>query len=382
MLRIPIEPRLDWQQEVESWGMVYHTHEDRPYWNESAYYALDDHDVELIESATNELHGMCLQAVKRCISEDRLKELNLPERAMGVIEASWMADAPSLYGRFDLAYDGHSPPKLLEYNADTPTALLEAAVVQWQWSQSRFPGSDQFNSIWESLVARWKGIAASLGLKTFHFGHDESLEDLMTVSLLRDTAEEAGLATTGIHMSEIGWSEKSNSFVDLEDRPIKSLFKLYPWEWMVEDEFGQHALDHYLRIVWLEPIWKLALSSKAILAVLWDMFPGHPNLLPAYVGSPNGLTSFAKKPIYSREGGNVALIDDGTLLEETGGEYGAEGFVYQGLANLIEFDGVKPIIGSWVVGAESCGVGIRETDGWITTDLARFVPHVIQAPSH
>jgi glutathionylspermidine synthase len=36
-----------------------------------------------------------------------------------------------LYGRFDLAYRGDGPPKLLEYNADTPTALFEAAVVQW-----------------------------------------------------------------------------------------------------------------------------------------------------------------------------------------------------------------------------------------------------------
>ena len=58
-----------------------------------------------------------------------------------------------MYGRFDLAYDGTTPPKLLEYNADTPTSLLEAAVIQWRWQQDMRPERDQFNSIHERLLA-------------------------------------------------------------------------------------------------------------------------------------------------------------------------------------------------------------------------------------
>jgi glutathionylspermidine synthase len=55
--------------------------------------------------------------------------LRLPEAAIPAILRSWERDDFSLYGRFDLAFDGRSAPRLLEYNADTPTALLEASVA-------------------------------------------------------------------------------------------------------------------------------------------------------------------------------------------------------------------------------------------------------------
>src|SRR5436853_601162 len=75
----------------------------------------------------------------------------------GAIRKAWDAEPPALYWRFDLAYDGHDI-KMLEYNADTPTALLEASVVQWYWLQARFPKADQFNSLHEQLIAKWKDL--------------------------------------------------------------------------------------------------------------------------------------------------------------------------------------------------------------------------------
>lgn len=82
---------------------------------------------------------------------------------MNAIVWSWNEEPPAIYGRFDLAYDGIHPPKLLEYNADTPTALLEASVVQWYWLQDVFPKDDQFNSIHEHLVAKWKELKDYVG---------------------------------------------------------------------------------------------------------------------------------------------------------------------------------------------------------------------------
>jgi glutathionylspermidine synthase len=69
-----------------------------------------------------------------------------------LIREAWAAQPPSLYGRFDLAWSGTGPPKLLEYNADTPTSLVEAAVAQWYWLEQVHPGGDQFNSLHERLV--------------------------------------------------------------------------------------------------------------------------------------------------------------------------------------------------------------------------------------
>lgn len=378
MRRVSIEPRANWQDEVEKWGMLYHTHEGKPYWNESAYYELTSADVEALETATQRLHQMCLAAVEEIITQKAYARFHIPEMAHTAIEQSWRNRTPALYGRFDLAYNGTDAPKMLEYNADTPTALLEAAVVQWQWAQDVHPGSDQFNSIWEHLVARWaEWRAAGVVPEKVYFAHEESFEELMTVSLLRDTAQKAGLETEGMHLKEIGWNAGRREFVDLSEKHMAAIFKLYPWEWMLNEQFGRAAIMTQDRHFWIEPLWKMLLSNKAILAVLWELNPGDENLLPAYQDSPNMLTDYVKKPLLSREGANIEIVSDSVVIESTTGRYGEEGYVYQQLADLGEFDGFHPVIGSWVVGDEPCGVGIRETVGQITTDLASFVPNLI-----
>ena len=140
-------------------------------------------------------------------------------------------------------------------------------------------------------------------------------------------------------------------FVDLDDRAIELAFKLYPWEWMFHDAFGAKLAEAPTR--WIEPPWKAILSNKGILPLLWEMFPNHPNLLPAYFeDDPNAAklgTSFVRKPLYSREGANVALVSAGTTLVEQEGPYGAEGFIRQALAPLPNFAGQYPVLGSWLV---------------------------------
>src|SRR5687768_8948142 len=158
MRRITIEPRPDWKRKVESLGLLFHTTEDKAYWNEAAYYDFAASEIDLLERATNELHEMCLKAVDYVIDNNRFRDLAIPDKAVTPIKTSWEMEPPAIYGRFDLAYDGQRPPKLLEYNADTPTSLLEAAVVQWHWLQERYPDSDQFNSIWDGLVDKWKHL--------------------------------------------------------------------------------------------------------------------------------------------------------------------------------------------------------------------------------
>jgi glutathionylspermidine synthase len=121
----------------------------------------------------------------------------------------------------------------------------------------------------------------------------------------------------------------------------------------------------------------MILSNKGILAILWELFPDHPNLLPAYFDDAL-LEAYARKPLLSREGANVSLVLFGQTVAETRGDYGDEGFVYQALAPLPIFDGSSAVIGSWVVAGEPAGVGIRESDGPITGNTSRFVPHRIR----
>jgi len=320
------------------------------------------------------LQKMCLAAGQHIIDSHRYADLGIPTEAIPLIEWAWDVEPPAIYGRMDLTYDGVNPPKLLEYNADTPTGLLEAAVVQWYWKEEVSPKSDQFNSIHERLVAKWTDLGKYLGAPPLYFTHidDPQGEDTITANYLRDTAEDAGVKTAAIKIPDIGWD--GSRFVDLDLQPIMSIFKLYPWEWLIHEEFGGHALATYKDVMWIEPIWKMLLSNKGILPILWELYPGHRNLLEAHFDGPHDMKEFVKKPKMSREGANITLVQaDGTM--HTDGDYGEEGFVYQEL-KLARIDGHFPVLGSWVIDGESAGIGIRESETPITNNLSAFVPHI------
>jgi glutathionylspermidine synthase len=384
MRRIACPERDDWQATAAGAGFDFHTIDGERYWDERAYYAFTLDEIErAIEQPTSEIDAMCLELVGRAVDDESyLRRLKIPEAFWPLISESWHRDEPSLYGRLDFSFGGKGPAKLLEYNADTPTSIFEAAVFQWTWLEQSIERniipkrSDQFNSIHERLIEAWRKLGAGRHLHLA--GETESTEDAGTLAYLEDTARQAGLATTLIDIHDIGLAD-DGSFVDLDNRGIELAFKLYPWEWMFQDTFGAHLKQAPTR--WIEPPWKALLSNKGILPLLWEMFPGHPNLLPAFFeDDPNAASlgaSFVRKPIYSREGANVALISAGVTVVEQAGPYGAEGFIRQALAPLPEFSGQYPVLGSWLVDHTPCGLSIREDKNPITGNTSRFLPHAI-----
>ena len=384
MQRITCPERDDWRTTAESAGFDFHTIDGERYWDERAYYAFSLDEIERqIETPTGEIDAMCLELVGKAVEDERyLRRLKIPEAYWPLISDSWHGDQLSLYGRLDLCYDGKNPAKLLEYNADTPTSIFESAVFQWTWLEQAIERSiipkraDQYNSIHERLIEAWKKLG---GTRHLHLaGMMESPEDFGTLAYLEDTARQAGLSTTMLDIEEIGLSG-DNRFVDLDNRPIEFAFKLYPWEWMFHDEFGAEIARASTR--WIEPPWKAILSNKALLPLLWEMFPGHPNLLPAYFeDDPEAArlgTSFVRKPLFSREGANVTLVSAGSTLVEQQGPYGAEGFIRQALAPLPNFSGQYAVIGSWLVDHTPCGLSVREDENPITGNTSRFLPHAI-----
>lgn len=374
MRRIIAPPRVDWEQAVEEIGFTYHTIDGDQYWDEAGWYEFSLREIETIEAATNRLHEMCLEAVQTILDQDRLDEFGIPAEFHDWVRASWDQDEPTLYGRFDLAWDGRSAPKMLEYNADTPTALFEAAVVQWNWLESRHPGLDQFNSLHDELIAAWTWLRQH-GLSQLSFaateGHEE---DYGNVTYLRDTADQAGIATDYLDMPQIGHNRRLGTFVKPDDTPIDTIFKLYPWEWMLDEEFAPHLLTSTTQ--WLEPPWKMLLSSKAILVVLWELFPGCENLLPAAWEPLRG--DYVRKPMLSREGSNIQIVRGGQIDLETTGPYDDQPVIYQAHCPLPNLGRGHAVLGSWIIGDKACGLGIREDENPITHNTSRFVPHLIR----
>ena len=398
--------RPGWREEAETLGFTFADMGGEPYWDETSAYAFTLSEIEeRIEAPATELHAMCREAVDRAIRDEALlARLEIPARHWDLIAASWSRAEPELYGRMDLAYDGAGPAKLLEYNADTPTALYESASFQWLWFEQQqalgvLDGDcDQFNGIHEALVARWSQICADG--EDVHFTADKANpEDYATVETLAWAAREAGLGAHFTDLSQIGISE-DGQFADEQSRVIGTLFKLYPWEDMLRDDFAAHLQSSGTR--YIEPPWKAILSNKGILPLLWQMFPGHPNLLPAFFAADLGealaggaplpavagafesardtlARGHVTKPIFSREGAGVTIHEAGReVLRAPDDSYSHHPMIVQALAPLPDCGGFHPVLGAWIVGERCCGLGLREDRSRITHNLSRFKPHFIE----
>jgi glutathionylspermidine synthase len=371
-------PRPNWQQRTEEDGLIWHSADGLPYWSEDRHVVMTLNAVEILEDAANEVHGMCMQACQSIIDRNLWNLLDIPAAAVPLIKESWEHGDVHLYGRFDFAWDGTGTPKLLEYNADTPTSLLEASVIQWRWLQECFPGSDQLNSLHEALVERWRMFPADM----VHFACVwEALEDRQTIAYLAETAEQAGKAVELLDIHELGYNRESARFTDLNERFIDHLFKLYPWEWMAREEFFTHVARH--RSLFTEPIWKMMLSNKGLLPILWELFPNHPLLLPAFFNqmqmSASGADGWAVKPFFGREGAGVRLEGaNGQRFAMGAQAHLSEPVAYQALTPLFQNEGDHFVWGLWMIGDECRGLSARADQSPVTGNLSRFLPHRIE----
>ena len=157
MKRIDVAPRPNWQDEMLRIGFDYHS-VDGNYWQEDACYVFSEAQIDEIERVTEELHKMYFAATRHVVQTGDYARLGVNDVAAALIESSFKSQEPTLYGRFDLCYDGTNTPKMYEYNADTPTSLFEGSVAQWYWLQAQsgeLGDADQFNSIHERLMVEF-----------------------------------------------------------------------------------------------------------------------------------------------------------------------------------------------------------------------------------
>ncbi|EML1067079.1 glutathionylspermidine synthase family protein [Acinetobacter nosocomialis] len=382
MKRKIFTPRPDWQVEHQHIGFDYFnlpSLDGSIYWPEGVAYEFTLKQIEQLEDAANELHQMCLSIVGDLIQRgDYPAYFQIPETAISHIEYSWKQNAPMLYGRFDFAYDGRNI-KMLEYNADTPTGLLEASVAQWLWIEqvSGIANRDQFNSIHEDLIKRWKTILPRGSHVHFAASQEAGREDWGNLEYLMDTAYQAHLQVSELSMENIGWN--GQDFVDLHNQPIQNIFKLYPWEWIWEEAFSQYI---YPQTQWIEPCWKMLLSNKAILVELWKRYPNHPLLVETHTYDPQQALSgkWVKKPILAREGANIRVLQDGHDQGAASGsfyfdDYDKYGYVIQKWVDTPLFSGQLPTLGLWMVGHQCAGMSIREDCYDIIGNDAHFAAH-------
>lgn len=388
MKRINSNERANWRAYAEEVGFKFHTFDGEPYWDETAYYQFSLPQIENdLEAPTEELHQMVMGMVGDITnSEEMLTLLNIPRDFWSYVWNSWNKGQPHLYGRMDLVYNGAGPAKLLELNYDTPTSLFETGFFQWVWLEDQINAgvlpahADQFNSLQDKLEQALGELQLP---RPFYFSSvRESIEDKGTVEYLMDIATQAGVDARYIAIEDLG--ELHGQLVDMDNQPIHGLFKLYPWEFMVQEDFAQIITASQTQII--EPGWKMLLSNKGILPLLWQRYPDHPNLLPAFFETPKSApmdAGWVRKPLFSREGANVDITTETGEKISAQGPYNDGRYIRQAFHALPKFRDeyrnadTYTMLGSWVVGDSAAGICIREDETLITKDTSRFLPHII-----
>ena len=350
-------------------------------------------EVKAYYEATNELYDMFVEAGEHVIENDLFHDLDIPFNLVDLIKDSWENDVHwHLYGRFDLAggLDGE-PIKLLEFNADTPTSLIETSIAQWALLKyNDLDDQKQFNNLYEAIKENFQRLVTlSESVEDFGDRYDGwkilfssvrgNPEDEDTTRYLMDIADEAGFNVEFAYVDEVEFSEEGVFF---GEQNYEYWFKLLPWESIAIEE-GELAtlltqIVQNQKAIILNPAYTLLFQSKGILKVLWDLFPNHPLLLETSDEPLQG-KAYVEKKCFGREGENVTIYDkDGTILDQKDGEYGNFRSIFQEFTNLNRDERGDYYQAGVFFAYEACGLGFRTADRLILEDRASFAAHVIE----
>jgi glutathionylspermidine synthase len=377
---------------LESINCYWHTDlDDTPYIGDELV-EVSQSEAEAYYDAVNELYEMYINAAQYVIDNNLFHEIGIPFNLVDLVKNSWENDVHwHLYGRFDLAggIDG-KPIKLIEFNADTPTSLYESSIIQWAiLKKNGLNEASQFNDIYEALKENFRRLVVMHGdtddfakyyegWKILFSSVAGSLEDEVTTKFLQKAASETGFNTDFAYVDEVSFSEEDGVFKN--DENFEFWFKLIPWEDIAIKEPNlalilKDIVQNQKAIV-LNPAYTLLFQSKAMMKILWDLYPNHPLLLETLFEPLR--VKHVKKHSFGREGANTTIFEaNGTVAAKTDGEY--ENFVpiFQEYVDFPKDGGGNSYQAGVFFAYEGCGLGFRR-GGEILNNYAKFIGHIIK----
>jgi len=127
----------------------------------------------------------------------------------------------------------------------------------------------------------------------------------------------------------------------------------------------------------LGPLWTLIPSNKAILPILWMLYPNHPYLLDTQFELTEALAAagHVAKPIVGRCGQNIASYDrNSALVTSSSGRFAERDMIYQQLFPLPKIGGMNVQLWSFSVGGTFSGACVRVDPSAIITTKSDILP--------
>ncbi|WP_337995688.1 bifunctional glutathionylspermidine amidase/synthase [Oleispirillum naphthae] len=367
--------------------------------NERRYFLIGETAERELKRATNELHAMFLHATHAVLQDDDLlRRFNLPPVLWPRLRRSWENRRTRMItGRFDFSLSSRGL-KVYEYNADSASCHMECGRVQCAWAhhygctEGRCSGAE----LHPDLIAAWKTAGIS---GTLHIMRDHDAEETYHALFMKAAIEAAGIPCkiiTGVSGLRRG---EGGRVVDAEGEAIRWVWKTWAWETVIDQIRAECAADeedmrlHRARdpnrpprladvllgpdVMVFEPLWTLIPSNKAILPILWEMYPRHPYLLATTfdLTAKQEKKGYVVKPIVGRCGSNISIVDVASgRVAETAGRFGDRNQIFQELFPLPVIDGLFVQVGTFSVAGRYAGANVRVDVSPIITTGSDLLP--------
>ncbi len=374
-------------------GFTWHTDSDGSKYVSDEMVEVTYGEAEVYYEATNAIYEMYVEAAEHVIENDLFFDLGIPFNLVDIIKKSWESDVHwHIYGRFDLSggIDG-APIKLIEFNADTPTALFETAVLQWALLKDNGLNEEaQFNNVYNAIRDNFKRLITLFddvenfderydGWKILFSSISGNEEEEVTTKLLQQIALDAGFATAYEYLENTHFTDEG--VFDADDVEYEYWFKLFPWEDLATDEpelvvMLKQIMDDQRAII-LNPAYTLLFQSKGMMKILCDLFPDSPYLLKTSFEPLEGIAQVEKK-MFGREGANTKITaQDGSTIAERAGEYENHKSVFQEYVDFPKDKNGDKYQAGVFFAYEACGLAFRK-GGEIMDNMSKFVGHVLK----
>ena len=345
-------------------------------------------------------------AVVMQADDELLLTLGLPEATWAAVRNSLPELLPTVIGRFDFAATP-AGLKMLEFNAETPTDIVEAFYVNGKVCEAFGvvdPNAGLFTGLAEAFrrtaqCYRRRGWATDRIVFSSVDWHDE---DAGTTRFL---LAQSGLDAGFVPLSQLRvYEDRVQVWDGTAHTPVDLLYRLHPLEKLAEEQdtdgypTGRRALEIVAegRLALINPPAAIIAQSKAVQALIWNLHESgefytpeeqtaiQRYMLPTYFENRFlGRSAYVTKPVYGREGGAVTLFgpDGVARARDEEPEYWDQPVVYQQYAELPKLtvetlNGLycgRMIFGSFLIDGQGSGI-VARVGSRITGNMAFFQP--------
>ncbi|WP_336983836.1 MULTISPECIES: bifunctional glutathionylspermidine amidase/synthase [unclassified Cedecea] len=365
------------------------------------YFTITESAEQELIKATNELHLMYLHATDKVLKDDSLLALfDIPKILWPRLRLSWQWRRHQMVsGRMDFCMDERGL-KVYEYNADSASCHTESGLILEEWVKTGYRGTghNPAEGLLEELTGAWKHSSAR---PFVHIMQDNDAEEDYHALFMQRSLMQAGFDTKILHgLGELSW-DSAGQLIDNDGRAVNCVWKTWAWETAIEQirevsetEYAAvpirtghpqgevRLIDVLLRpeVLVFEPLWTVIPGNKAILPVLWQLFPNHRYLLDTDFEVNNLLlkTGYAVKPIAGRCGSNIDLVSHhDELLDKTSGKFVDRKNIYQQLWCLPKVDGKYIQVCTFTVGGSYGGTCLRGDDSLVIKKESDIEPLIV-----